>query len=738
MKKLSFFALAIAGTLFTACSDKDLATAGGGNVESNLLSEGYMSLSINLPTTPSVRAANDDFDDGTTNEYNVKDCALLLFEGTSEENAQLLNAQDIIYPFYSETDDADNDNITTMYQVTAKVSGFDNNNTNKLYALAMLNYTNVMSISDGVPTFKSIVQTNGNTAEQSLKIKTATQSGSTLSELRELATKVTNLTGTYENYFFMTNAVLYPAAGSGSSNPFEALVDYTDPITGVTAPVKAKLVQLAELDPKQIKSTKEAAQANPAGDIIVERAVAKATLKVSATGVNTGAKVAATEEQEEEADVNGQVPEVLAIDASKTVWTIDNREPSTYVVRNPGYEETSSTKNIGYLGYTSAAKTYYRFVGNASVNTNAYHNSPATDDHTHGMSRDLYRTYWCIDPQYNDDNTEANPHPTGMLPTYSNGELTGALPYVSVGTTPLYCNENTFDVAHQNYRNTTRAIIKVTLEDTKTFYTINNGVERYVDDEGYSATNPDGKKSAYDKALSFVLNYLIGNTNVIGVFQNNLTTEAKQQTFEFAIDPSYFNITTERNDAGILTVINVTLSSSKLSAARVPDTQIPLFNVTPLTNAFSSTLTENSLIAAINRTVVIREYKNGEMYYEARFKHFAGSSNNDIHDLAPWNNGEYGTEAPSSGLTDAAYPAGRGGKTAEENYLGRYGMVRNNWYDVEVTAFNKLGYPADPSGQITNKDFDDPDTPDDNLQNYISARIHVLSWAKRTQGWTFQ
>jgi hypothetical protein len=64
-------------------------------------------------------------------------------------------------------------------------------------------------------------------------------------------------------------------------------------------------------------------------------------------------------------------------------------------------------------------------------------------------------------------------------------------------------------------------------------------------------------------------------------------------------------------------------------------------------------------------------------------------------------------------------------------------MVRNNWYDVDVTAINNFGYPADPSGQVNNPDFDDPNTPDDNIQEYISAKIHVLSWAKRTQSWSF-
>ena len=59
-------------------------------------------------------------------------------------------------------------------------------------------------------------------------------------------------------------------------------------------------------------------------------------------------------------------------------------------------------------------------------------------------------------------------------------------------------------------------------------------------------------------------------------------------------------------------------------------------------------------------------------------------------------------------------------------------MVRNNWYDVTITAFNRLGSPVDPSGNVSN-----PITPDDNVKEYISVKIAVLSWAKRTQSWSF-
>ena len=117
----------------------------------------------------------------------------------------------------------------------------------------------------------------------------------------------------------------------------------------------------------------------------------------------------------------------------------------------------------------------------------------------------------------------------------------------------------------------------------------------------------------------------------------------------------------------------------------------------------------------LNTNRVIRQYDNGASYYEVRIKHFAGDDAKN-GDLAPWNTWE--TVKPSASV---AYPGNK-----EQNYLGRYGLVRNNWYDIDVTAIKKIGSPVVP-------DITTDNTPDDNIDAYISAKINVLSWAKRTQ-----
>lgn len=105
---------------------------------------------------------------------------------------------------------------------------------------------------------------------------------------------------------------------------------------------------------------------------------------------------------------------------------------------------------------------------------------------------------------------------------------------------------------------------------------------------------------------------------------------------------------------------------------------------------------ENEVWSAIKSQVgTIRYYKKGISYYYATaIRHF-----ND--DETPWTSGEaYGIQ-----------------------HLGRYGVVRNNWYEVNI---NSISGPGEP-------EIVEPGGPDDKAEGYIRAEINVLSWAKRSQ-----
>ena len=95
----------------------------------------------------------------------------------------------------------------------------------------------------------------------------------------------------------------------------------------------------------------------------------------------------------------------------------------------------------------------------------------------------------------------------------------------------------------------------------------------------------------------------------------------------------------------------------------------------------------------------IKYYKNGETYYHIqRIEHFGD-------ELAYWDKEK-----------KEVY--------TEEKHLGRYGVVRNNWYEINVNSISGPGEPNVP---------DTPDNPDDDDAGFVNFTIQILSWAKRAQ-----
>lgn len=108
----------------------------------------------------------------------------------------------------------------------------------------------------------------------------------------------------------------------------------------------------------------------------------------------------------------------------------------------------------------------------------------------------------------------------------------------------------------------------------------------------------------------------------------------------------------------------------------------------------------NKLGFDLTKGIGIKTYKNGESYYIARIKHFGD-------DLTPWKEGNdtYGEN--------------------NLNWLGRYGVLRNNWYALTIEKISGPGYPDVPEVK--------PETPDDEDTKYINVSVKILDWAKRSQ-----
>lgn len=98
--------------------------------------------------------------------------------------------------------------------------------------------------------------------------------------------------------------------------------------------------------------------------------------------------------------------------------------------------------------------------------------------------------------------------------------------------------------------------------------------------------------------------------------------------------------------------------------------------------------------------VGLSTYVDGVSYYIARVKHFGDA-------LTLWNPG------------DKTYDKNNA------NWLGRYGVLRNNWYELTVKSVSGPGYPDIPKVN--------PTDPDDVNDQYINVEVKILDWAKRSQ-----
>ena len=228
-------------------------------------------------------------------------------------------------------------------------------------------------------------------------------------------------------------------------------------------------------------------------------------------------------------------------------------------------------------------------------------------------------------------------------------------------TEPLYCLENTFDITHMLQGQTTRVLLKAT-------YT------------------PSALASATDKTF-----FMIGNSSDIWTMDNlkkQIESKAKEAL-------------------GITTDLTVELKEDLLKGG----THFLTKKNVSIKEGEGETATEkvdDGLVAKLNtklgldetKGIGIKTYKNGESYYIARIKHFGD-------DLTPWKEGN---------------------DTYGENnlkWLGRYGVLRNNWYDLTIEKISGPGYPDVPEVK--------PDTPDDEDTKYINVSVKILDWAKRSQ-----
>ena len=349
--------------------------------------------------------------------------------------------------------------------------------------------------------------------------------------------------------------------------------------------------------------------------------------------------------------------------------TMKNFDPS-YTIKAGTYKDDKVVINNWQLDVTN--KSTYPVHQTGVLKTIQWNQTWADRfyDKDNGVFK---RVYWGEDPNYDKD-------------VYSNGTTTkSALEYCKdafnmisnaevVGLPgddkPQYCLENTFNLANMMQGQTTRVVFKAV-------YT------------------PNALKSETVKTF-----YKIGNNTAVWKGAD-LETQIKT----LAINAMKITDPVEQ------AMYSVDLAKGSNISGKAGQHLIAADNITfdPGSSTKTSQVTPN-VIKEVNKKLGLSEdptthkvkvgistYLNGEAYYIARIKHF--------NELTPW--------TPGTAYTDDA------------TFLGRYGVLRNNWYELSVHSVSGLGYPEVPEVK--------PNVPDDENDKYINVEVKILDWAKRKQ-----
>jgi hypothetical protein len=357
------------------------------------------------------------------------------------------------------------------------------------------------------------------------------------------------------------------------------------------------------------------------------------------------------------------------VDVELIAWGLDYTNNISYYMHNAKPVTTTIADWVTYKTNGDAATENYRFAGTTRVKD--------------GYG---YRAYWGEDPNYAADPKTGSTDLWGSVSNYDGKDKNfthlGALPTLSKDFTenhPQYCMENTFNVANMNEDQTTRAIVKVKLTpNTKdadgSFYIVNNDKSKFFDLAGINTL-----VEQHVKACNTVANKVI----------KDAVTAVVVSDIDFDYDATGTNMTVKSFKVSYDgTVVNYTVGTPGAPTA-VDEVNDALKQVT--------------------------KYDKGFAYYPIRIKHFGSSkalaAGGYEYGLVTWDANKH-TQAD------------RYDNNNEQKFLGRYGVLRNNWYDLGINSISGVGSPIVP---------DAPSTPDDELESFISVRINVLSWAKRVQ-----
>lgn len=287
----------------------------------------------------------------------------------------------------------------------------------------------------------------------------------------------------------------------------------------------------------------------------------------------------------------------------------------------------------------------------------------ATMDRFHDTKlTEFPRVYWGLDPNYSTDFTKVAACEGEFNLVANQTDLSKAFKTKEEAKKPQYCLENTFDIEHMVQGQTTRVLFSAKYTPAG----FSDGETFYKMGNSSQLWNAD-KVVAQIKAKAM-----------------EVLSEADETKVKVTLDASTNDLT--KAGVHLVAAANVT----HVGGAALEEVEVD--NINKKLGFKKATATDAE--------VGLSTFKSGVSYYVARVKHFGDY-------LTKW---EAGNDTYNSN---------------NANWLGRYGVLRNNWYELSVSSVSGPGYPDVPKVN--------PTAPDDENEQYINVEVKILDWAKRSQ-----
>lgn len=445
-----------------------------------------------------------------------------------------------------------------------------------------------------------------------------------------------------------------------------------------------KYTTLVELDKTKIFATRAAAIAAPAGCIYVERAAAKITVAVGSGAAKVG---------------EGDGAPTIAFDG----WQIINFPKTYYNTRKVQAAWGNLASDATAADFTLwNASNKYRFVSGTAFGPQVP--SPHTGP---------FRTYFAEDPTYNADvysetvDADGNVTSTSTLFNRPQADVNGTWTAMNI---PGYTIENTFDVQRQKWGNTTQVCFRAKINDGADFYTLNGG-DTFVADPQTTVTNMVSGLPSVKKALQDAVDEL--KQKDLDAWSLTAAPGATSPEFAYnaTVAVSFVATPTASSD-------NVELKADYTIAGANADSNL---DKDDLETATAKAITD--ALAAALPNYVVSFHKGGYAYYNARIQHFGEYE-------TPWSLSKpFQTVIPGTTI-EQIYGTD---PEATQRFLGRYGVVRDNWYKLTVDKVMHIGSaePVDVSAHGKSS------IPDDQIENYIAVHVHIIPWVLRNQSVNF-